>query len=344
MSLRLTLALDTGDLVLPETGRLSVLLPTPESDLYILPQPRVQIVQPFWPYNDHFQRAGFECVTESIADCAAAIVCLPRSKAQARALVQEACARSSRLVIVDGNKTDGINSIYKDVRRRVAIQGQMTKAHGRIFWFDAGADDFADWQTPKDQIADGYHTAPGVFSADAVDSGSAMLMSALPQRLGRHVVDLGAGWGYLSAGLLKGDNKIETLDLVEADHTSLVCARLNVADPRARFHWADALGWTPSGAVDTVVMNPPFHTGRSADPSLGRGFIATAARILAPSGTLWMVANRHLPYEAAMDELFTEVQEIAGDTRFKVLRAKRPKRAHPEQPGPTRTRRTRANR
>jgi len=294
LSPRLTLALSTGALVLPETGSLSVLLPTPEFDLYVLPQPRVQIVQPFKPHHDHFQQAGFECVTDSTADCAAAIVCLSRAKAQTRAMVHEACARSSGLVIVDGNKTDGIDSIYKDVRRRVTVLGQLTKAHGRIFWFDSGADDFADWQAPKDQMADGYHTAPGVFSADAVDPASAMLLSALPKRLGRHVVDLGAGWGYLSAGMLKGDNKIESLDLVEADHTALACARLNVADPRARFLWADALDWRASEAVDAVVMNPPFHTGRSADPSLGRGFIATAARILSPSGSLWMVANRHL--------------------------------------------------
>jgi len=193
-------------------------------------------------------------------------------------------------------------------------------------------------------MADGYHTAPGVFSADAVDPASAMLLSALPKRLGRHVVDLGAGWGYLSAGMLKGDNKIESLDLVEADHTALACARLNVADPRARFLWADALDWRASEAVDAVVMNPPFHTGRSADPSLGRGFIATAARILSPSGSLWMVANRHLAYEAAMSDLFAQVQEMTGDTRFKVLRAARPKRANSKLSKPTRTRHTRANR
>jgi len=97
-------------------------------------------------------------------------------------------------------------------------------------------------------------------------------------------------------------------------------------------------------AVDAVVMNPPFHTGRSADPSLGRGFIATAARILSPSGSLWMVANRHLAYEAAMSDLFAQVQEMTGDTRFKVLRAARPKRANSKLSKPTRTRHTRANR
>jgi len=337
------LALSSGDLVLPDAGSLSVLLPTPENDLQALPQSRVQVVQGFRPHFDHFQNAGFECVTDSDAPCAAAIVCLPRAKAQARAMVHTACARSDGLVIVDGAKTDGIDSIYKDVRKRVAIGGQLTKAHGRIFWFDAGDDDFSDWQAPQEQFADGYQTAPGVFSADAIDPASRLLATALPDRLGRRVVDLGAGWGYLSAMILKHDAKIETLDLVEADHMALACARHNVTDPRARFHWADALNWTASGSVDAVVMNPPFHTGRTADPSLGRGFIATAARILTSSGVLWMVANRHLPYEVTMGEQFSDVQEVAGDTRFKVLRAARPKQKNTSRFQPTRARRSRNN-
>lgn len=344
MSPRLTLALETGDLMLPESGVLSVLLPTPETDLRSLPQPRVQVVQPFSPHYDHFQRAGFDCVTRSDAPCGAAIICLPRAKAQARAMLYSACARSTGPVIVDGRKTDGIDSIYRDVRKRVAMGGQLTKAHGRIFWFDADASAFADWQAPQEQLADGFHTLPGVFSADAIDPASQLLVDNLPNRLGRHVADIGAGWGFLAARILAADTGIEVLDLVEADQIALDCARRNIADPRARFHWADALSWTAAGPVDAVVMNPPFHTGRAADPALGRGFIATAARLVTSSGALWMVANRHLPYETALGDLFVGVEEIAGDNRFKVLRASRPVRSRGVGAKPARSRRSRASR
>jgi 16S rRNA (guanine1207-N2)-methyltransferase len=78
--------------------------------------------------------------------------------------------------------------------------------------------------------------------------------------------------------------------------------------------------------MDAVVMNPPFHTGRAADPDIGRGFIASAAKLLTPRGQLWMVANRHLPYEATLSERFAKVSEVAGDGRFKVLQAERPAR------------------
>ena len=73
-------------------------------------------------------------------------------------------------------------------------------------------------------------------------------------------------------------------------------------------------------------MNPPFHTDRRADPELGRAFIRAAARMLTRSGQLWMVANRHLPYEALLGELFAKVDETGGNTRFKILHATRPTR------------------
>jgi 16S rRNA (guanine1207-N2)-methyltransferase len=326
MSIRLSLALEKGDLVLPDDGVISVLLPVPETDLTVFPMDRVQIVQPMWPDFDHFQAMGFDCVAESDAPAAAVIVCIPRAKALARGLIYQACQRSTGIVVVDGVKTDGIDSLLREVRKRAPVRGPMSKAHGKIFWFDADAETFADWKAPEIQHADGFVTAPGVFSADGIDPASALLAASLPKKIGRNVVDLGAGWGYLTAQLL-ADPKIESFDIVEADHTALACARQNLADPRVRFHWADALTWKSSVRIDTVIMNPPFHTGRTADPALGRGFIAAAARILGPSGSLWMVANRHLPYEATLTTHFAQVQEAAGDGRFKILQATRPIRS-----------------
>ena len=329
MSVRLTLALDRGGLTLPDSGTILVLLPPPDADLSALPRDRVRIVQPFRPYFDHFVQADFDCVAQSDDACATAILFLPRAKALAHALIHRACVLCTGPVVIDGTRTDGIDSLLRDVRARVPVSGPLSKAHGKIFWFHADAAAFADWQAPEDQVVDGFHTAPGVFSADGIDPASAMLRNALPAHVGARVADLGAGWGYLSAGLL-ADDRLQTLDVVEADHTALDCARRNVADPRARFHWADALTWAAAGPIDAVVMNPPFHIGRAADPALGRGFVAAAARVLTPSGNLWMVANRHLPYEATLAAVFAETTEIAGDTRFKVLRAARPLRArHP---------------
>ena len=113
---------------------------------------------------------------------------------------------------------------------------------------------------------------------------------------------------------------------VEAGYMALECAKRNVTDPRAHFHWANALQWTPPKALDSIVMNPPFHLERSPDPTIGQGFVEAAAAALTAQGSLWIVANRHLPYEATLSQHFAQVQEAAGDAKFKILHAQKPRR------------------
>ncbi len=319
MSSRLDLALNSG---LSLSQPLTVLAPTLDHDLSDLPR-EAQMVQPFKPFHDHFATQGFVATPNSDAPCQDAVVFLPRAKALARALIHQACSRASGVIVVDGAKTDGVDSLLKDIRKRVAIEGPISKAHGKIFWFQSDADAFADWAAPENQMVDGFHTAPGVFSADGIDPASALLLKSLPTKRGTRIADLGAGWGFLSAMLI--DDTLRSLHLVEADHTALTCARANVTDTRAQFHWADATKWSAPEPLDMVIMNPPFHTSRSADPTLGQGFITSAARNLTRNGQLWMVANRHLPYEATLAEAFDRVDEVAGDNRFKVFHASRPR-------------------
>ncbi len=318
---RLSLALNEG-LVLPDQGTLAVYRPTAGYDLSAAGRDRLRIIQGFYPDHAVFQAMGLAVDVAPSGEYDAALVVLPRSKLEARALIADAARRvGGGVVIVDGQKTDGVDSLLRDVRKRVAIGGSIPKAHGRIFWFQGEAV-FDDWLAERAAPPEGFVTVPGVFSADGIDAGSALLAENLPARLPAKVCDLGAGWGFLSREILSRAG-VQALDLVEAEHAALDCARQNITDPRARFHWTDALTFEPAG-YDAVVTNPPFHTGRKADPSLGRGFISSAARILAPRGELWLVANRHLPYEAAMAESFRDVREVAGTTSFKVLFGGRP--------------------
>lgn len=321
---RLTYALDGGDIVLPQEGRIALFGPGADTDLSQLPKDRCQVVQPFKPDFDAIRATGFDCAVEADGDFVACVVFLPRAKPLARALVAHASTLASDVVIVDGQKNNGIESVLKDCRKRGDVQGALSKAHGKLFWMTPGGD-FADWHSGQSQIDDGFVTAPGVFSADAVDPASKLLADTLPQKLGRQVTDLGAGWGYLSARILERE-AIQDLYLVEADHRALECAKKNVTDPRAQFHWADVSRWQHPSMMDAVVMNPPFHTARAAEPELGKSFIAAAVGMLKPAGQLWLVANRHLPYEAALAACFTKVEEVAGDNRFKVLHAQRPSR------------------
>jgi len=245
------------------------------------------------------------------------VVTLPRAREAGRDMIAQAMALGVP-VLVDGQKTDGADAMLKECRKRGTVGAVIAKAHGKLFVIEGG--DFDDWRAAP-RTADGFLTPPGGFSTDGIDPGSRLLIDALPPLKG-HVVDLGAGWGALSKAILQSGD-VTDCDLVEAHRPSLDCARRNLDDPRARFHWADATAWTPGSKVDHVVTNPPFHRGRAGDPHLGRAFLATAAACLAPRGVLWLVANRHLPYESTLDSLFSEVTELPGSSAFKLFRAAR---------------------
>ncbi|WP_444667301.1 class I SAM-dependent methyltransferase [Cereibacter changlensis] len=326
-SARLTLALETGAVVLPDTGTIAIYRPRGGDDLSALPKDRLLVVQGFRPDHDAFAAQGYRVTVQGGSGHAAAIVCLPRAKAEARALLAEAtrAVLPGGLVVVDGQKTDGVEAVYRDLGERLGVSATLSKAHGKLFSF-AAAPGLEDWAAQPQQVEGGFQTLPGVFSAGGPDRGSMLLAEALPASLPGRGIDLGAGWGFLSRAVLAREG-VKQLDLVEAEAAALDCARINITDPRARFHWADATSFKPEKLADFIVCNPPFHISRDADPALGMGFLQAAARLLQPAGVLWLVANRHLPYDRGLATLFREVKDIGGDSAFKLIRAARPERA-----------------
>jgi len=319
---------------LPSAGAIAVYRPPADAahggpvaaSLAALPPARVRIIHGFRPAVDHWQGLGFEVATEAPDAAAGAIVFLPRVRAQARDLIARALAHGGP-VIVDGQKTDGIDAVLRALRARVAVATPFAKAHGKCAMVAGPPGALADWILPDlARTPSGWTTAPGVFSADGPDPGSVALARALPEALPGRVADLGAGWGYLAFHVLERAGVAEVA-LVEAEHAALAAARVNVADPRARFHWADATRWGDPAPFDHVVANPPFHAGRAADPALGAAFIAAAARVLGLRGTLWLVANRRLPYEAPLAEAFGETRVLSQTGGYKLVAATRPRRA-----------------
>ena len=330
---RLALALD-GGLSLPG-GTIAVYRPRAGEDFAPLRPAGVQMVQSFRPDFDALTQAGWS-VSATPTPAPAALICLPRAKAEGLALIAGAIAQGAALVLVDGQKTDGVEAVLKSVRARTEVQGTVSKAHGKLFWFAPGDADFSDWHaqtlTLEDPLLGRFQTLPGVFSADGIDPGSALLAQALPDTLPARMGDLGAGWGYLSAACLARKG-VEEMHLIEAEAQALDLARGAISDPRARFHWADACNFTLPAPLGGIVMNPPFHTGRKAEPALGLAFIAAAAQALGPRGSLWMVANRHLPYERALERHFVTHEVLAETGAFRVWQARNLRKTSKTAPG-----------
>ncbi len=171
-------------------------------------------------------------------------------------------------------------------------------------------------------VADlGLWSQPGIFSWNRTDPGTALLLSTLPALVGRGA-DLGCGIGIIAQSVLASAS-VTHIDLLDIDRRAVAAARRNIADTRAAFHWADVRRTPQLKDLDFVVMNPPFHDGGVEDKALGQAFVQQAHRILRAGGAAWLVANRHLPYEATLAAAFSSVALRAERDGYKVYEARK---------------------
>lgn len=222
-------------------------------------------------------------------------------------------------------KDRGGSRLAKDLRGfGVTDFAETAKAHHRR----CQAVRPADVQSLEDAIAAGAlqrvtavgaWSRPGVFAWDRIDPGTALLIAHLPALKGAGA-DLGCGWGALGRAVLASP-QVTGLTLVDLDRRAIEAVRRNIDDPRADFLWADARTLAADGELDFVVSNPPFHDGGTEDRRLGQGFIRQAAAMLKRGGALWLVANRHLPYEAELAAAFRRVRPAAEAGGYKVFEA-----------------------
>lgn len=296
--------------------------------------------QPFKPEAQRLERIGINLLDEDALPAVGyplVLVLPPRQREEARALLARACTACAPggTVIAAVANDEGAKSREADLRQLAGAVSVTSKYHCRVFWsqpeaaFDAGL--VARWQqadvpcriASADVPGNGFFSRPGVFAWDRVDAASRMLAAALPADLRGRVADFGAGWGYLSMQVLARCPQVTALDLYEADARALMLVRTNLADARVpmQLHWQDVATGVAE-RFDGIVCNPPFHAlGRGDRPDIGRAFIAAAAAALKPGGRLWLVANRHLPYEDALGAGFAQVRSVAQGGGFKIVEA-----------------------
>ncbi|TPL05160.1 MULTISPECIES: class I SAM-dependent methyltransferase [unclassified Mesorhizobium] len=290
----------------------------------------LHLVQGFRPHFRTLQASGY-AVTPRAEGTGfdQALVLAGRHRGQNEQRVADAIERTvpGGLIAVAGGKEDGIDSLRKRINALASLEGHLPKHHGVAFWFRrTGTEAAATLRAGNpDLVVDGgFKTTPGMFSFDRVDAGSKLLAAHLPGDLKGNLADFCAGWGYLAAEVMQGSQGLTSIDLYEADFEALEAARLNVHGAiEPRFFWIDLLTEAVERRYDAIVMNPPFHSGRAAQPDIGAGMIRAASKALKPGGRLFMVANRQLPYEQVLSTAFASHTEIARDGMFKVFSARR---------------------
>lgn len=329
----LLLPINSGAIAVPADGSWLFLRARTGIPVQALDRTRLDCEQSFKPFADALERDGFT-VGANAHDYPLVLVLPPRQREEARALLANALIRvapGGTLVAAMAN-SEGARSGEADLARLAGPVRSLSKHKCRVFWVRPTPDNvdaalresWAALDAPR-PIADGrFVSRPGLFAWDRIDPASALLAAQLPDDLCGRGADLGAGFGYLAHHVLTRCPAVTAMDLFEAQSRALELARINLAGFADRvalgFHWHDVTTGIGSG-YDFIVTNPPFHIDRYDQPGLGRAFIVAAGQALRPGGRLFLVANRHLPYEAALGEGFGEVRTRVQSGGFKVIEA-----------------------
>jgi 16S rRNA (guanine1207-N2)-methyltransferase len=263
-----------------------------------------------------------------------ALLRLPKAKDE-QAMALHAClsvlAPGARLIVYGGNE-EGIRSAAAMIEQLIgAVETLATRGHGRVLAAHRPADpsrlraSLAAWRaTASLEIAGSrreWASYPGIFAANRIDEGTALLIDALPPlRAGARVLDYGCGSGVIGAAAAARTPGI-VLDLLDNDSVALAAARDNVAGAQL------ILGTTPADAgsalYDAILSNPPLHKGLAEDHAQLERLIADAPAHLRPGGVLQIVVQRRVPLDRLLAKTFATVSVVAETGRFRVWRAVR---------------------
>jgi 16S rRNA (guanine1207-N2)-methyltransferase len=332
----LFLPLDSGLIDWPANGPTLYLRARTGDALDEAPRDKLVCEQSFKPAYDALLRAGF-AMRKAEAPSALTLVLPPRQREEYRALLARALRETAPggIVMAAVSNNEGAKTVEGDLKALAGNISSQSKNKCRVFWATVDAtradaaliDEWAALDAPRHIEEGRFMSRPGLFAWDHLDPGSKLLVDHLPVTLKGKVADLGAGFGYLSDEVLTKNPGITHLDVIEAEQRGLDMAKLNLAahGTRVAFHWLDATRDLPD-TYDAIISNPPFHVADRADRhDVGKAFITSAAKALTSGGQLWIVANRHLPYEETLEGSFKHVSVVAQNNYYKVFKAVGPK-------------------
>lgn len=267
---------------------------------------------------------------------------IPKEKPLVHYLINQAAKllKDQGELVLIGDKSEGIRSYSKHARERLGGQLSETKINAGL-WFasitldtqvsgpDLDEQQYTQLRELSDKNGFSFISKPGLYGWQKVDQGSAFLCSALatlldqPLPLSGRILDLGCGFGYLSLCSVSQDAQLTCTDNNAA--ALLACqANIDKQGIQAEVIASDA-GDTLQGPYDTILCNPPFHTGFATNSDLTSRFVAAAARLLSDQGTACFVVNKHIALEHKAGPHFGKIRIHADNGHFKLIHLSQPR-------------------
>ena len=166
-----------------------------------------------------------------------------------------------------------------------------------------------------------FLTDAGVFSRGEVDTGTRLLLEALPEEMGGDVLDLGCGWGVIGISIARKWPETR-VTMADVNTRALDLSRENAKQNRAGVTCveSDGMAALQGRTFDAVVTNPPIRAGKQVIYKM----FADAAESLNPGGALYLVIRKQQGAESCVKYLQTiygSVEKLDRSGGFWVIRA-----------------------
>ncbi len=162
-----------------------------------------------------------------------------------------------------------------------------------------------------------------VFADSKLDEGTRLLLDVMEVHTADQALDLGCGAGFIGLHIAR-EAPGGQVTMVDASLAAVAMAQQSVIQQsltNVRVLPSNGARAVLDLRFSLVATNPPFHQGGIQTLQIAERFIRDAAQVLTQKGRFYLVANRFLKYEPALISSFRNVQEVGGNTRYKVLLA-----------------------
>ena len=166
-----------------------------------------------------------------------------------------------------------------------------------------------------------FQTDAGVFSKGEVDTGTRLLLEALPEEMSGEILDLGCGWGVIGISIAKKWPGAR-VTMADVNTRALDLSRENAKRNGAEVTCVESDGMVAleGQTFDAVVTNPPIRAGKQVIYKM----FADAAKSLKLGGALYLVIRKQQGAESCMKYLQTiygNVEKLVKSGGFWVLKA-----------------------
>ena len=166
-----------------------------------------------------------------------------------------------------------------------------------------------------------FRTDAGVFSRGEVDTGTRLLLEALPETMQGEILDLGCGWGVIGISVARKWPETR-VTMADVNTRALELSRENAAKNRAEVVCveSDGMAALEGQTFDAVVTNPPIRAGKQVIYKI----LADAAKSLKPCGALYLVIRKQQGAESCMKYLQTiydSVEKLDKSCGFWLIKA-----------------------